>query len=171
VPPGPYEYNNSVPQVVIYLVGKIKPGLVIAQSIQIILFIFLAAVYANTVFAPRTEEDPYKRYWEYLRWFFVFYCMTFLSATESWDYSLGLPIFIFLASQGRLPKILIGIPLLLVAFQGLVVLLLNLPGWFPFTFTTVAISLFFLMITKPQKNKTLIATMGDVSLDNRERKR
>jgi hypothetical protein len=70
----------------------------------------------------------------------------------NFDFSLGIPMFLFLAAQGRLQRILVGIPLLIVAFQDIiriVIGLLGADGWFPFIFADAVVALIFLLSMRP----------------------
>src|SRR5258706_2003529 len=165
LPPGPYEYNNSIHQVVIYLLGDIKSGLAIAKIIQAVLFMILAIIFSTVVFTKKTEENPEEENWRYLRWFFIFYCSTVLYPPSNFDFSLGLPMFIFLAAQGPVQKFFVGIPLVFVAFQDLIRLIMSslfdISWWFPFVFTTTVISLIFLLTTKSPGCEDFAKGRGD----------
>jgi hypothetical protein len=152
LPPGPYEYNNSIDQVFIYLLGNIQAGITTAKLVQLGFFIILATVFAMTVFTKGTEENGEQQDRNTIRWFFIFYCATLLYPPLNFDFSLGIPMFLFLAAQGRLQRILVGIPLLIVAFQDIiriVIGLLGADGWFPFIFADAVVALIFLLSMRP----------------------
>lgn len=152
LPPGPYEYNNSIYQVFIYLLGNIKAGITTAKLVQLGFLIILAIVFAMTVFTKRTEENAEGQDRNTIRWFFIFYCTTLLYPPLNFDFSLGIPMFLFLAAQGRAQRILVGIPLLVVAFQDILRILISffsVAGWFPFIFADTLIALIFLLSMKP----------------------
>jgi hypothetical protein len=152
LPPGPYEYNNSIYQVIIYVLGNIKAGITTAKLVQLGFFILLAIVFAMTIFTKRTEENVAEQDKNMIRWFFIFYCATILYPPLNFDFSLGIPMFLFLAAQGRLQKILVGIPLLIVAFQDIIRIIIGsfgADGWFPFIFADTVIALIFLLSMKP----------------------
>ena len=152
LPPGPYQYNNSIYQVIIYLMGNIKTGILTAKLVQLAFFILLGIVFAMTVLTKKTEENTEERDTNTIRWFFIFYCATLLYPPLNFDFSLGIPMFLFLASQGRLQKILVGIPLLIIAFQDIISIIVSAFGitsWFPFIYTDTIIALIFLLSMKP----------------------
>ena len=170
LPPGPYEYNNSLYQVIIYLTGNIKAGITTAQFVQLGFFILLATIFATTIFRKRTAENIEEQDQNLIRWFFVFYCATLLYPPLNFDFSLGIPMFLFLAAQGRLQKILIGIPLLIVAFQDIIRIIVSffsVAGWFPFIFADTVIALIFLLSMKPglihDQRKIALATDNNQS--------
>ncbi len=152
LPPGPYEYNNSIYQVIIYLLGNIKAGITTAKLVQLGFFIFLAVVFVMMTFRKNIEQTTEEQEQNIVRWFFIFYCATLLYPPLNFDFSLGLPMFLFLAAQGRVQQILVGIPLLIIAFQdivGIIVSTLGITSWFPFIFTDTVIALIFLFTIKP----------------------
>lgn len=152
LPPGSYEYNNSVYQVFIYLLGNIKAGITTAKLVQLGFFIILAIVFAMAVFTKKTEENAEERDRNTIRWFFIFYCAILLYPPLNFDFSLGIPMFLFLSAQGRLQKMLVGIPLLIVAFQDIlriIISFVSVAGWFPFIFTDAVIALIFLLKMRP----------------------
>jgi hypothetical protein len=158
LPPGPYEYNNAIHQVFIYLLGDVKTGLTVTGYVQLVLFAALAGIFAWTVFQKQVDDSPDTQEWNLVRWFFILFCATLLYPPQVFDFSLGLALFLFLANRGRVQKILIGIPLAFVAFQDVIRAILgmglNFNEWFPFTFTAVVISLFFLLTGKAKMNKS-----------------
>lgn len=152
LPPGPYEYNNSIYQVVIYILGNIKAGIATAKLAQLGFFIILGVIFAMTIFSKKKEDEIEVQDENTLRWFFIFYCATLLYPPLNFDFSLGIPMFLFLAAQGRLQKILVGILLLIIAFQDIISIIVSTLGivsWFPFIFADTVIALLFLLSMEP----------------------
>ena len=151
LPPGPYEYNNSMHQVAIYLIGNVKAGLVTTGYVQLGLFAILAIMFLRTIL-KELQKDLGAKTVNYVQWFFVLYCATLLYPPLNFDFSLGIPMFLFLAVQGKLQKTILAIPFLFIAFQDTISMLLRsfgVSGWFPFVFTATVISLIFLLTMKP----------------------
>lgn len=151
LPPGPYEYNNSIHQVLIYLIGNVKAGIVTTRYVQLGVFAFLAIMFLRTI-RKGSPKNPEEERINDLRWFFVLYCATLLFPPLNFDFSLGLPMFIFLAAQGQVQGILLAIPFLFIVFQDTLSLSISsfgISGWFPFVFTATVISLVFLFTMKP----------------------
>ena len=150
LPPGPYEYNNSMHQVAIYLAENVRTGLVITRYVQIGLYVILAIMFLRTILKERQENLGAKKV-SSLQWFFVLYCATLLLPPLNFDFSLGIPMFLFLAVQGKVQKIILGILFPFIAFQDTISMLIRsfgISGWFPFVFTATVISLIFLLTMK-----------------------
>lgn len=145
--PNPYEYNNSIHQVAIYVVGDIKAGLAITKFIQFGLFTILMILFVRAIPAKAPEKEKEKGL-ILIRWFFILYCAALLFPPLNFDFSLAIPMFVFVAGQGRVQEIFLGIPLFFVIFQDLLRTILDsvgIPGWFPFIFTTTVLALIFLL--------------------------
>jgi hypothetical protein len=151
LPPGPYEYNNSMHQVTIYLVENVKTGLVITRYVQRGLFAILAIMFLRAILKER-QKDLGATSVTSLQWFFILYCATLLLPPLNFDFSLGIPMFLFLAVQGKVQKIILAILFPFIAFQDTISMLIRsfgISGWFPFIFTATVISLVFLLTMNP----------------------
>jgi hypothetical protein len=151
LPPGPYEYNNSIHQVVIYLTGNVKAGLVTTGYVQLGLFAILAIMFLRMILKVR-QKDLGATSVATLQWFFIFYCATLLLPPLNFDFSLGIPMFLFLAVQGQVQKIILATLFPFIAFQDTISMLIRsfgISGWFPFIFAATVISLVFLLTMNP----------------------
>jgi hypothetical protein len=148
LPPGSYEYNNSMHQVTIYLTGNVKAGLVTTGYIQLGLFAILAIMFLRVILKVR-QKDLGAASVTSLQWFFILYCATLLLPPLNFDFSLGIPMFLFLAVQGKVQKITLAMLFPFIAFQDTISMLIRsfgISGWFPFIFTATVISLVFLLM-------------------------
>ena len=88
-------YNNSIKQIVVYILGIAPWSFLIATLVKIILLAPLAWIALHYLRCP-SREPGYKIPEEALDLAFVLYTGTFIWLDMVWELSLGVPLFIYL---------------------------------------------------------------------------